>query len=291
MRGNFDTTARIAARQHGRVAWSQLVAAGIDRHVIQRWLRDGLLHRQHDGVYAFGHCASSVVGDYMAAVLACGRGACLSHRAAGFLTRVLRGRPPAAEVTVPTTAGRRRPAIVIHRVAALDPADVTIIDGIPTTTVPRILLDLAPRTPPSQLVRACHEAWVHHRVTPQMVEACVARNPTKKGIAKLRRALGSDVTLSDLEDAFLALLDAHALPRPRTNIDHKGDKVDCRWPELNVTIELVSFRFHATRRAFEEDVARRRRSGHIAYSYGDVVERGAQTATELSAALASHRAD
>ena len=98
---------------------------------------------------------------------------------------------------------------------------------------------------------------------------------------KLRRALGADATLSDLEDGFLALLRSHGLALPRTNIDRNGDKVDCHWPEIGLTIELLSFRYHGTRAAFEADVGRRRRSDHVAYSYGDVFERGDETLRDL----------
>jgi len=286
MGGNFDTTARIAARQHGRVTWQQLVDEGVHRHAIQRWLADGRLHRVHDGVYAVGHSGRSLHGDYMAAVLACGEGAVLSHFAAAHLLRLVRGAPPWPEVTVPTTAGRSRRGIVIHRVRGLPERDTKTLHDIPITTVTRTLLDLAPKLAPPLLARACHEAWVHHDCKPAMVEACIARNPRKKGAAKLRRALGADVTLSDLESAFLALLRDHGLPLPRTNIDHRGDKVDCHWPDRGLTIELVSYRYHASRHAFEQDVARRRRSNHIAYTYGDVFERGRQTARELAALLA-----
>jgi len=94
---------------------------------------------------------------------------------------------------------------------------------------------------------------------------------------RLRVALGHDVRLSVLERGFLKLLAAHGLRTPRTNIDHHGDKVDCHWPDLDLTVELLSYRYHATREAFENDVARRRRSNHIAYTYGDVFERGAET--------------
>jgi hypothetical protein len=221
----------------------------------------------------------------MAAVLAGGGGAVLSHRAAGYVLRLLRGGPPRPEVTVPTLAHRSRPGVVIHRVRALDPGDVFTLAGIPLTTVPRTLLDLGPILSPEDLTRACHEAWVHHRTTPAHVDACIDRNPHKKGAAKLRRAQRADVTLSDLEQRFLGLLDGHDLPRPRTNIDHNGDKVDCHWPEQQLTVELHSYRFHGTRQAFERDLARRRRSGHVAYSYGDVFERSEQTAAELRARL------
>ena len=90
---------------------------------------------------------------------------------------------------------------------------------------------------------------------------------------------------SALEDAFLALLTEHGLPLPRTNIDRHGDKVDCHWADHDLTVELVSYRFHATRSAFERDNARRRRSQHLAFTYGDVTETGAATIAELRGLL------
>jgi hypothetical protein len=171
--------------------------------------------------------------------------------------------------------------VIIHRVGRLDIRDTSLHHGIPITTVPRTLLDLASTLTLEVLTRACHEAWVHHRTGPHEIEACIARNPSKPGKQQLRRALGSDVTLSVLEDAFLVLLRSHGLPKPRTNIDRRGDKVDCHWPQLGLTVELVSYRFHATRQAFERDVARRRRSNHIAFSYGDITERPGRTLAEL----------
>jgi hypothetical protein len=286
MRSLFDISVDLARQQHGRVARRQLLEAGVDPFRIRRWLADGRLRAVHRGVYAVGHDAPSWHGDYMAAVLACGPGAVVSHRAAarllGLLRRVAAPRP---EVTVPSTAERRRPGITVHRVARLDRHDVAVFDGIPVTTVPRTLLDLAPSTAPEDLTRLCHEAWVHHRTTPHHIDACIRRNPCKKSAAKLRRAQRADVLLSDLESRFVTLLRRHGLPEPRTNIDHNADKVDCHWPAEKLTIELLSYRFHATRQAFEADVARRRRSNHVAYTYGDVVERPRQTADEVGALL------
>jgi predicted transcriptional regulator of viral defense system len=287
MGGLFDKTAWRAGRQHGRIARRQLLAIGVEPWRIEAWLADGRLRRVHRGVYAVGHEAPTVLGDYMAAVLACGDGTRLSHRAAAHLLRLLKGAAPPPEVTVPTLAGRARPGIVVHRVKALHVDDTSDFEGIPITTVPRILLDLAPSLSPEQLTRACHEAWVRHDTEPGWIEACIDRNPAKKGAAKLRAALGTDATLSKLEDAFVELLRSHGLAAPRTNVDYAGDKVDCHWPALGLTVELVSFRFHASRRGFEADVARRRRSGHLAFSYGDVIERGERTIAELVAAMTS----
>lgn len=281
MRGHFDIVARKAYEQHGRVARWQLLAAGVDAKRIDRWVAARLLRPVLDGIYAVGHAAPSTYGDFMAAVLACGPGAVLSHRAAAFALTLLRGTAPPPEVTVPTTAGRARPGIVIHRVKALDVLDTSTLDGIPITTVPRILLDLARTTKPKALTRLCHEAWVRHECGADRIEACIARNPRKPGAGRLRRALGSDVTLSMLEDAFLVLLTTYDLPLPRTNINIKEDKVDCHWPRFGLTIELVTYRYHATRLGFETDIARQRRNNNLAYTYGDVIERAAATATEL----------
>lgn len=235
----------------------------------------------HVGVYAVGHVAPSTLGDLWAAVLAGGPGAVVSHRSAAHLLRIVPLGSRLPEITIPTVAGRVRRGIVLHRVRVLASADTTTLHGIPITTPARVLLDLAPSLAPTALTRACHEAWIRHRVTPQHVDACIARSPTKKGAQKLRWALGADVTLSDLETGFLRLLRRQDLPLPRTNIDHAGDKVDCHWAHPGLTVELLSFRFHGTRKAFEDDVARRRRSNHIAFTWGDVFERGDRTAAEL----------
>jgi predicted transcriptional regulator of viral defense system len=286
MRSLFDIASGIAARQEGRVTRAQLLAAGIDTHRIRRWVADGRLYRVHRGVYSIGRPVQSMRGEYMAAVLACGLGAVLSHWAAAILLGIVKlRRVPRPEVTVPTTAARARPGIKIHRVATLHPLDTMWVGRIRVTSVARTLLDLAPTMSLAQLTRACHEAWIRHDAAPAEVIACIERNPGKPGARRLRLALGTDVTLSELEDGFLALLREHGLPLPRTNIDHAGDKVDCHWPDVGLTVELVSFRFHETRCAFEEDVARRRRSNHLAFSYGDVFQRGEATARELAARL------
>lgn len=191
-----------------------MLAAGVDRDRIKRWSADGRLRLVHRGVYAVRHTAPAPLADLMAAVLACGDEAFASHRSTLHACGILRERPPRPEVSVRSRSGRPQSRIVVHRVASLPRADTTTFQAIPMTTVPRALLDVAPSLSASDLCRACHEAWVRHRVTPADIEACIARNPTKKGIAKLRRAYGADATLSELENGFLRLLDRHGLPRP-----------------------------------------------------------------------------
>ena len=281
----FSAIAPISSGQQGRISHAQLLAAGAERHQIKRWGGDGRLHLVCFGVYAVGHTAPSQLADLWTAYLAGGDGAVISHRSAAHVLRILHAAPHRIDITVPRLAGRRRAGIMFHRVRALHPDDTTTFCDIPITTPERVLLDLSPRLGLSALARACHEAWIHHGTTPDDVEGCIARNLTKKGIPKLRRALGNDVTLSELETGFLKLLRRHRLPLPRTNVNVAGDKVDCHWEHVDLTIELLSYRFHASRRAFEDDVARRRRSSHIAYTWGDVFERGAQTARELRGLL------
>lgn len=281
----FEEVARIAGRQHGRISHAQLLALGVGRDRIKRWCADGRLRRVHRGVYAVGHAAPSLYADLMAAVLAGGPGAVVSHRSAAHALGLVRVRPQLPEISVPAPGGRSRRRVVVHRAQVLTPGDTTTLERIAMTSVPRALLDLAPALTPPELCRAAHEGWVRHGTTPARIKACIARNPTKKGGPKLLRAVGSDVTLSELEDGFLELLARHGLPLPRANIDHAGDRVDCHWAHLGLTVELLSFRFHGTRKAFEDDVARRRRSNHLAYTWGDVVERGERTAAELAPRL------
>ena len=288
MVGKFAIAVGLAVDRYGRVTRAQLLAAGIDARSIERWLADGRLHRVHRGVYAVGHPGRSMLADYAAAVMAGGAGSRLSHAPCAHVLKLDRGAaPPPPEVTVPTTAQRRRPGIVIHRVHAIPRADLATVHGIPAMSAPPTLLDLAPRLTPQQLAQMCHEAWVHQRTRPHHVKACIARNPHKPGAKKLLAAMVADVTLSELERGFLKLLRAHNLPLPRTNIDHAGDKVDCHWPQLGLTVELLSYQFHASRAAFERDVARRRRSDHVAYTYGDVFERPGQTIADLRPRLSS----
>ena len=280
----------MAAARHGVVSIQQLLAAGLDRRAVSRRVAAGRLHRVHRGVYAVGHPALSLQGRYLAAVLACGEGAVLSCAAAAYLLRLVRRPPPAPIVTA--LKNRRVPGVEVHRARRLHLLDHSVLDGIPLTTVPRTLLDLARVLSAGDLARACHEAHVHHRTTPAHVEAAIARAPTKRGIATLRAILHGDhrTTLSPMEDAFLALLARAGLPLPQTNRPASGDRVDCRWPEHRLVVELDSYRFHATRHQWEEDRRRERRARaagheHRRYSWGDVVDDPGPMLSELAVLL------
>lgn len=247
-------------------------------------IEKGLLIRVHPGVYRAGHAAPSTESTYMAAVLACGPGAALIERAAGHLLGLLRGRVPGPEVAART---ERRVGGVRTRRSTLDRRDRTVWRGIPVTTVARTLVDLAAVLDEEALARATHEAGVRYRTTPRQVNKALARRRRAPGSSKLHAVMSGDAkaTLSALEREFLKLLRAEGLPLPEVNRAADGRRVDCRWPEHKLTVELDSYRFHNSRHSWELDrererEARDREDAHRRYSWADVQDPG-PTAREL----------
>ena len=278
--------ARIAAGQHGVVTIAQLLDAGLSRQAISRRVAKGVLHHELRGVYRVGHRAPSVEARYMAAVLACGPTAVLAGHAAAFLLGMLKGRPPAPEVIA--LADRRVPRILTRRVGRLDRRDVTRCRGIPVTTAARTLLDLAGVMSLDDLARAAHEGQVRRIVNAKAVAESLTRRPNTRGAWKLHEIFKGEVrvTLSELERAFLALVDSIERPRPRTNRPVGGRYVDCHWPKHHLVIELDSYRYHHTRHAWEQDrrrerEARARGDEFRRYTYGDVTEDRALVEAEL----------
>jgi very-short-patch-repair endonuclease len=297
MRGQTRTVERVLGRlgasTHGVVKRAQLSRAGVTRAEIEQRLRTGALILEYRGVYRVGHRAPSLEAGYLAAVWACGDGALLSGRAAGRLYGLLKGAPP-PEVIAPTE--RRVKGVKVRRSRRMDPRDATSWRGIPVTTVARTLVDLAAVLPEEALARACHEAAVRHGTTPTHVEAVLSRRPNSPGAAKLRAVLRGDVrvTLSRLERKFLERLRRAGLPLPKTNRRAGGRHVDCRWPELRLTVELDSYRYHHSRHAWEQDRRREReayaRGDHFRrYTYGDVFDEPKLMLAELHVLLAAPR--
>ena len=280
----------IARGQHGVVTRAQLRAAGLTRAEVDRRIGKGVLIVVHRGVFRVGHRAPGIEATYIAAVLACGPAALLSGRAAAHLHRLLKRPPHKPEVLTPTE--RRVPGVAARRSRFIDPRDATTHNRIPVTTVPRTLVDLAALLPLQALARACHESGVRYRTTPAEVETVLARRPNSPGAAKLRAILRGEtkVTLSELERRFLAQLREHDLPLPLTNKPAGGRRVDCRWPELRLTVELDSYRFHGSRHAWEQD-RRREREAYARgddfrrFTHGDVFERPSSMLRELTGLL------
>jgi very-short-patch-repair endonuclease len=280
----------MATGSHGVVTRAQLLKAGVSAEEIKGRLRSGGLLREHRGVYRVGHRAPTAEATYLAAVVAAGEGAVLSGLAAAHLHGLVKGSLPPAEVTAPTQ--RRIEGVRVHRCRSLNAHDWARFRGIPVTTVPRTLVDIAPELPVEALARACHEAGVRYRTTPAAVEAVLARRPTSPGAKKLRRVIHGDVhvTLSRLEARFLELLRADALDLPITNRPAGGRRVDCRWPEHRLTVELDGYRFHNSRYSWEQDrqrerEARARGDEFRRYTYADVMEHPRPMLDELHSLL------
>jgi hypothetical protein len=264
-----ERIARIAEGTHGVVTRKQLLGKGVTPKEIKVRLRRGSLHRLHPGVYRVGHKAPNVEARYLAAVMACGPGALLVARPAAYIWGLIKGSAPGPEVIA--LVKKRVKGVTTHRVRHIHTQDVTANRGIPVTTVARTLVDLAGVLPEQALARVCHEAEVRHHMAPDQVEAVLVRLPTRKGARTLRRILHGEVhvTLSRLESAFLSRVNEADLPLPETNRPAGGRRVDCRWPEYRLTVELDSYRYHGSRHAWEADRHRERE----AYARGDQFRR------------------
>ena len=227
---------------------------------------------------------------YFAAVWACGANAVLSGRAAVHLYGIIKGQAPAPEVI--TITERRIPGVKTRRSRNSERVQATTCRAISVTTVSRTLVDLASHLSFDVLARACHEAGVLHRITPTQVEAVLATRPKTPGAANLRKILRGDVnvTLSKLERRFLKLLRQERLPLPKTNKTAGARRVDCRWPDRRLTVELDSYTYHQSRHAWEQD-RHREREAHARgdefrrYTYADVVETPRLMLAELRALL------
>ena len=237
--------AELAARQHGVVARAQLRALGFDRSAITYRLKLGRLHLLHRGVYAVGHRPPSPLATAMAAVLACGPDAALSHHSAAALWRIVPRWPTPTHVTAP--GDRRRPGIHVHRSGQ---ADATTHYGIKVTTPLRTLVDLADVLNTKQLTRAVNEAQVLRLVTTTDLTTLLTRYPGRR-TARLTPERGA--TRSHLEDRFTRFLKRHRLPLPERNQQIAGHEVDAVYREHHLVIELDSRQFHTTTRAFERD--------------------------------------
>ena len=254
--------AELAPRQHGVVARQQLIALGISRHPIDYLIARGWVRVVHRGVYAVGHSSLTQKGRWMAAVLAAGPGAVLSHRSAAALWRLGMTELAPVEVTIPRSC-RRRSAVVTHR-AVLVVDEITIVDGIPVTTVARTLLDLAAFQPRRQLERALHEADIQRLWDVTGLHALVDRYPARRGTRTLRAILADHVTISkhELERRFLAFLEGNGFPRPQSNrlipTAVRSYECDVVFAGARLIVELDGYETHGTRKRFEEDRARDR---------------------------------
>jgi hypothetical protein len=194
----------------------------------------------------------------MAGVLASGDGSLLYGVAAGHLLRLVKRAPSAPHVLTPTE--RRIDGLVTRRCRDITVVQSTIVRNIPVITVPETLVALAAVQTDEALARSCHEAGVLYGTTPAMVGAVLERDRSVKGAGTLRAIMAGDiqVSLSKLERGFVQLLIEHLLPQPITNRLAGAHRVDCRWPDHRLTVELDGYRFHNSRHSWRQGLIRER---------------------------------
>jgi very-short-patch-repair endonuclease len=252
--------AELARRQWGVVSRAQLAEAGLRERGVADWVRAGRIQRLHRGVYAFGHDRLRIEGRWLAAVMACGPGAVLSHRDAAQLWELRRSNSALIDVTVPSRAGRiRRRGIRVHRSGRLAPEEVTVRSGIPVTTVARTLLDLADVLPRQALRRAITEAEYTGRFDLTTLNAVVESNPGRR-TRRLREAVEGrrHRTRSPLVDRFLTFLERHGVEEPRSGVWIGGYEADFVWTRAGLVVELDGVAAHGTRQAVRSDRRRDR---------------------------------
>lgn len=245
--------ARLATAQHGVVTRTQLLAAGVSSDGIKHRISTGRLHQMHRGVYAVAYLPrGNPFAAAIAAVLACGPEAVVSHRSAAALWEI--GPPPEGPVEVSAPGKHHHPAIRHHR-ARIDPRQITARHRIPVTTLPRTLLDLAAVVDERALTRAFNDAQILHRLPVSQVERLVDGNGGRAGVRLLVRVLDQrqSPTRSAFEDDFVAFVKRHGLPSPEINQLVAGYEVDMLWPQERLVAELDGRRFHTTVAAFERD--------------------------------------
>ena len=250
--------ADLAGRQHGIVASWQLAQLGVGRGALAARRQRGGLHPLHRGVYAVGHAAIGIGGRRMAAVLALGPTAVLSHRDAAALHGLRPTARRAFEVTVPANGRRSPPDLDVSCVRALHPDDVTTADGIPCTAWPRTILDCADVLPPRAVERLL-DATVELRLYDErLLEAVLGRSPGRRAATVLRRVLathfaGTTATRNLFEEAFLAVCDRHALPRPEVDVPFGPYTADFVFRAGHVIVECDSRAYHSSPGAMRSD--------------------------------------
>jgi hypothetical protein len=284
--------AALASQQYGVLSLDQLRRLGLGKRGVHGRVAAGRLHRIHIGVYAVGHRSLTQRSFELAAVLACGEGATLSHRSAGRHWQLMK-RAPRIEVTCRRS---RSPAegIVAHR-SPLPDEDRVIHEALPVTSVARTIVDLADTLTQRSLEHAVNEAEVQRLFDLTQVERVLERLPGRRGRAKLERVLASwmprPFTRSEAERRFLDLCHRHGLPPPSVNTNVAGHEVDFLWPTAAVAVEVDGAKAHLTQQAFQRDRQRDRdlatRGIHVVRVTWRDLDDEAQLAGQLRTILAA----
>lgn len=250
----------LAERQHGVVARRQLLALGLGPRVIEREIGAGRFLRLYAGVYALGHGILTPQGRLMAAVLACGPTALLSHRTAAAQWELLSTGQTRVDLIVPGESRKPQAGIRVHRTRHLDPEDAAVLGGMPITSVARTIVDLTAVLRPQQELEVIEHADRAHLLNLLAVTRALDRRPHLRGAGHLRSIIedyaGAPDIRSALERRFLTLIRKAGLPEPLLNARVAGFIVDVHWPQWRLVVELDSRGYHLSPRAFEADRVR-----------------------------------
>jgi very-short-patch-repair endonuclease len=249
----------LAARQHGVIARWQLLRLAFTRKAIEHRLAKGRLHRVYPGVYAVGRPQLTRQGRWMAAVLACGAGAVLSHQSAAALSGLRNHGDARTHVSIPRNRNVRIRGITVHRRHPAALADCTTHDRIPLTSPTRTLVDLAASLSPREIEGLINQADKLDLIHPDYLRAALDSMKPEPGVPVLRDVLDRatfTLTDSELERRFLPIARRAGLPKPRTQVTVNGFRVDFFWPELGLVVETDGLRYHRTASQQARDTVR-----------------------------------
>jgi very-short-patch-repair endonuclease/predicted transcriptional regulator of viral defense system len=251
----------LAGRQHGVVARRQLLALGFNARQIEHRVARGRLHLVMRGVYVVGWPKLTQARRWMAAVLACGDGAVLSHRSAAALWEIGVEKRGMIDVSVTRRAELKRPGLRVRGRPSLSTTDIVIRDGIPVTSPTQTLLDLATELPEREVERAINEADKRDLVNPETLRVELESRAGEPGAPLLCRLLDKRtfrLSDSDLEILFRPIAMKAGLSLPLTKQMVNGFEVDFYWPDLGLVVETDGLRYHRTPSTQARDVQRDR---------------------------------
>jgi very-short-patch-repair endonuclease len=237
----------LTRRQHGVVTRGQLLRLGMPATTIRARLKTGRLHRLWPGVYAVGRPEVGRLGHLMAATLACGPDARLSHRSAGELWRITRKASGWVDVSVPDDSSHRLDGIRLHR--RVEFGTTRIVKGIPVADPISILVDMAAEMPTDEVEDAVNEADRLDLIRTHRLRPLLDTEPSRPGVGRLKRILDAQTfsrAANALERRFLAIVRNAGLPLPTTQQRLGRYRVDFFWPDLGLVVETDSLRHHRT---------------------------------------------
>jgi very-short-patch-repair endonuclease len=255
MSGSRDGTAsRIAGGQRTLLTTAQLTRCGIGKDAVAYRMKSGRLHLVFHGVYSFGCEELPPLARELAALLAVGEGAFLSHRSAAFFWGMRKTAPAPVEVSVIGRSCSSRDGIRVHRIRAIDRREMLRKDGFWVSSPERAVLEVA-AVAPDELVDMFDEGFARRRLNLRELDAVLARNRPCRGASRLAAMLGdgTGITRSRAERAFLKLIRDSGLPRPEANVKFGPYVPDFIWRRERLIVEIDSPTFHAGPRAFEND--------------------------------------